>query len=111
MLGSYHSLWHKFGNLHCGISQQMQLQVFEGSVPQAASFGREVWAPMRLGKAHAQKRTQDYPAFRRLGRVRCTVCEGVLVQELGSRSLEVLGGGKCFTSGNNLVAPPKRSVV
>ena len=62
MLGSYHSLWHKFGNLHCGISQQMQLQVFEGSVPQEASFGREVWAPVRLGKAHAQKRTQDYPA-------------------------------------------------
>ena len=64
------------------------------------------WARRMLRNAH--RTTQ---LARRLGRVRCTVCEGVLVQELGSRSLEVLGGSKCFTSGNNLVAPPKRSVV
>ena len=111
MLGSYHALWHNFGNLHCGISQQMQLQLFVGSVPQAASFGCEIWALMRLGKTHAQQRTQLAQGYlqlaRRLCRVRCSVCEGVLLQELGVRPLEVLWWRQVIHFWKSLIDPPQ----
>ena len=114
LFGSYHSLWHKFGNLHCGISQQMQLQLFEGSVPQAASFGCEIWALLRLGKAHAKQRTQLAQGYlqltRRLCRVRCTVCEGVLLRELGIRPLEVLWWRQVIHFWNNLVDSPQKAM-
>ena len=113
MLGSYHALWHKFGNLHCGISQQMQLQLFVGSVPQAASFGCELWGPMRLGKTLAQQRTQLAQGYlqlaRRLCRVCCSVCEGCSFK-LGIRLLEVLWWRQVIHFWNGLIDPPQRSM-
>ena len=51
-----------------------------------------------LGKAHAKQCTQPAQGYlqfaRRLCRVRCTVCEGVLLREFGIRPLESFGGGK-----------------
>ena len=114
MLDSSHKLWAKYGNLHCGTSQKLQLDLFLESVPHAASYGSEIWGILRLLGASQSERAGLAKGYlrcvRNLIRLAPSVSEDIVLRELGVDPLETLWLTRAVRYWNTLVQSPQQVI-
>lgn len=113
-LVSWAVLRRQFSNLTCGMTLALQLHLFTQAVPQAASWGCEVWGLRHMvGQAREARQAlaKKYLQYlRRLVQVRSSVAEAIVLRELGVRPLEELWWQRMVRWWNGLAEAPEGSL-